>query len=205
MTSNAACATPVRTYTSVPMSVIAPVAPAINITADPGINVGKGQSVTFTATVTNSVSGLTYQWLLNNVAIVGETHANFTSSSITDKDLVSCEVTSSGICVVSATAAGMQMDVSSEGVTSPQPSPKEREMVSVFPNPAHDEVIIEHAEGGEVSIYDLPGQVILAFDKLRIRSVREVLNVSHLIPGIYIVQVIKRNGVVKNVRLVIAQ
>ncbi len=188
MTSNAACATPVRTYTSVPMSVVAPVAPAITITADPGINIGKGQSVTFMATVTNGVPALTYQWLVNNVAMAGETHATFTSSSLADSDVVSCEVTSNGICVVSATAAGMQMDVSSEGVTSPRPSPKEREMVSVFPNPNEGvfwvNLLSDNNEPASIIITNIVGEKIKGINTLTNTPVPIKLDVA---AGVYLI------------------
>jgi len=61
----------------------------------------------------------------------------------------------------------------------------------IYPNPAGNELTIEGAEGSEVSIYNTIGQ---SFYKLRMVKKKEVINVSSLVPGMYIIQIVGVSG-----------
>ncbi len=80
----------------VTMTVQNPVLPTVAVSANPGTNLSVGQSVTFTVTSTNSGPAPTYQWVINSTPVVGATNPTFTTSTLANKDSVSCEVT--GIC-----------------------------------------------------------------------------------------------------------
>ncbi len=77
------------------------------------------------------------------------------------------------------------------GIASPQPSPQvEREVLSLFPNPVHDELTIEGAEGSEVKIFNLLGQEVNSFGNLRMIKEKETINISTLPNGVYMVQMV---------------
>jgi len=78
------------------MQVQDPVIPTVAVVANPGANVASQESVTFTATVTHGGPALSYQWVVNSTMIHGATTATYTTTSLSDKDSVSCEVT--GVC-----------------------------------------------------------------------------------------------------------
>lgn len=80
----------------------------------------------------------------------------------------------------------MVYDSTQHYVASPQPSPKKREL-SVYPNPANDELILEGVNGSEVSIYNVVG--IKVYSEKRIVN-RAVINISSLIPAMYIIEVV---------------
>ncbi|HFB99655.1 MAG TPA: hypothetical protein ENJ53_02510, partial [Phaeodactylibacter sp.] len=56
-----------------------------------------GEPVTFTANVGSTPSSITYQWMVNNVAILGATDVSFTSV-FNNGDLVNCQITFSESC-----------------------------------------------------------------------------------------------------------
>jgi len=196
MTSNATCVAPATIYTIVPMSVVTPIAPDVTITAYPATGIAKGQIVTFIAAVANGMVASSYQWLLNNIPVAGETNATYTTSSLINNDVVGCEVSSNGICTTNATTS-IRMNISDEGVIAPGSSPEQ--ILSVLPNPAHGELIITGAEGCDLKIYNLVGQQVYTTANI---SDKEVLNINNLIPGVYILQGMQKNGVVQNIRFV---
>jgi Secretion system C-terminal sorting domain len=57
----------------------------------------------------------------------------------------------------------------------------------IYPNPAGNELTIEGAEGSEVSIFNTMGT---SFDKVRVIKKKEVINVSSLVPGMYIIHIV---------------
>ena len=70
--------------------------------------------------------------------------------------------------------------------------------VTVFPNPASTELIIEHANGSEVVVYDVVGREV---KRVHISQEREVMDVSGLVSGVYVVT-ISKDGEKRNVRVV---
>ena len=65
-----------------------------------GNNVCAGTSITFTASVTNGGSSPTYQWKKNGSDIVGKTDVTYTTTTLANGDVITCEVTSSELCAV---------------------------------------------------------------------------------------------------------
>jgi hypothetical protein len=70
--------------------------------------------------------------------------------------------------------------------------------VTVFPNPASNELTIEHASGAEVVVYDVVGREML---HMRCQNERDVVDISTLTNGVYIFQ-INKTGEKRNVRVV---
>ncbi len=69
-------------------------APSVSISAS-NTTICMGTTVNFTATGVDGGSTPTYQWMLNNAPIAGETNSTYSSSTLDDVDVVSCEMTSS--------------------------------------------------------------------------------------------------------------
>ena len=61
------------------------------------------------------------------------------------------------------------------------------EHLQIYPNPAKDNFTIEGAMGCVVRIYNMVGQ---SFDKLRMTSNKEIIDISDLSKGVYIVEVL---------------
>ncbi|MDX5326198.1 MAG: PKD domain-containing protein, partial [Bacteroidota bacterium] len=113
LTSNATCASPVTaTSQGITISVGSPVTPGVSILASSN-SICAGQSVTFTATPSNGGSNPSYQWKVNG-GNVGTNSASYSSSSLSNGDVVSVVMTSSESCVTSSTAGSnsISMNVS---------------------------------------------------------------------------------------------
>ena len=123
--SNATCATgsPV-TSNPVTMVVNNSLAAAVSIAANPAGAICSGTNVTFTATPTNGGSSPVYQWQVNGV-IVG-TSATYSSSSLSNNNLVKCIMTSNADCTTGSPATSntitMSVSISPVPLITPQTS-----------------------------------------------------------------------------------
>ena len=98
MTSNLACASPTTaTSNAITMVVNANVTASVAITANPGVTICSGTSVTFTATPTNGGTTPTYQWKLNGVN-VGTGGTTYTNAALANGNIVTCVMTTSLAC-----------------------------------------------------------------------------------------------------------
>ncbi|MDH4471717.1 MAG: T9SS type A sorting domain-containing protein [Fluviicola sp.] len=101
LTSNAPCASVASaTSNSLTFTVNPVVVPAVSITSSAGSTICSGTSVTFTATPVNGGSP-SYQWYVNGNPV--GTNATYTTSSLTNGAVVTCELTSSTVCATPAT------------------------------------------------------------------------------------------------------
>lgn len=114
MTSTASCASPATaTSNAITMTVNPSVAPTVSIAITSGTNpTCAGTSVTFTATITNGGSTPVYQWKKNGVN-VGTNSATYTSTTLANSDVITCQLTSNATCAVPAsiTSSGITMTV----------------------------------------------------------------------------------------------
>jgi hypothetical protein len=76
--------------------------PVISVAATPGLIVSPGELLTLTATVTGAGPTPVYKWDVNGVVVVGATTNVFTSATLADYDSVTCTVTGSGVCNITA-------------------------------------------------------------------------------------------------------
>jgi hypothetical protein len=97
------------TTSGITFQVTTSAVPSVTIAAI-GNNGCSGQLISFNATPVNQGSTPTYIWKVNGVAIPGNNSVNFTSTTLNNGDIVTCEMTSSLSCV-------SQQTVSSNAVT----------------------------------------------------------------------------------------
>lgn len=106
MTSSLTCITgsPVNSN-AITISVASAVTPVVAIVLSSGTNpMCAGESVEFTASPTNGGTTPSYQWQVDG-ANVGTDNETYTSSSLTDAQVIACIMTSSSGCASPATAS----------------------------------------------------------------------------------------------------
>ena len=114
LTSNLACVSPATaTSTGISMTVNSSSVPSVSVSAS-STSICTGTSITFTATPTNGGTTPSYQWQVNGTN-VGTNSSTFTSSTITNGQIVTCVMTSNLACVIplTATSGGITITVSS--------------------------------------------------------------------------------------------
>lgn len=123
MTSNAVCtSSTTATSNSVTMTVTTSVTPSIATTITSGSNpTCSGTAVTFTATPTNGGSNPSYQWQVNGIN-VGTNTTTFTSSTLTNSQVVTCILTSNSACATTTTATSPGITMSITGSVVPSVS-----------------------------------------------------------------------------------
>jgi hypothetical protein len=103
MTSNDPCATTTSaTSNTITTTVNSTVAASVSITAS-ATNIATGTNVTFTATPTNGGASPSYQWKVNG-SNVGTNSATYSSTTLTNGAVVTCEMTSNAVCATPAVA-----------------------------------------------------------------------------------------------------
>lgn len=120
VTSNSPCiADPVAVSNSIPATFTTAVTPAISIVSSAAGAICPGSTVLFTASATNGGSDPFYQWKINDLS-VGSNSATFNTSTLSDGDIVSCELTNAQACNVNPTV--QSNDIAIEMVSAPVPS-----------------------------------------------------------------------------------
>ena len=111
MTSNATCATGSPATSNIIAMIVNPNVPAsISIAASPAGAICTGTSVTFTASPVNGGSSPTYQWRVNGTGV--GTGASYTSTTLTNGDVVSCVMTSNASCATGSPATSNSVTMS---------------------------------------------------------------------------------------------
>lgn len=128
MTTSELCVSKAKdTSNTINMTVNPNLTPAVSITANPGNTVCAGTSVTFTATPVNGGSLPAYQWRVNGFN-AGTNSNTFTTSGLSNGDVVTCVLTSSEVCVTSGTAISNGITMTVNPIITPSVS------VAVSPN-----------------------------------------------------------------------
>lgn len=98
MTTSAPCPTSTTaTSNGITMTVHPLLTPTINITSATGDSVCNTRTATFTANITNGGSAPVYQWKVNGNN-VGTNTNTYATNTLTNGDVVSCELTSNALC-----------------------------------------------------------------------------------------------------------
>ena len=99
-------------------SVTALATPTITITSD-FANICAGEAIDFTANTTGEGSNPTYQWLVDGTN-VGTNTSTFSTSNLTDAQVVTCLVTSSSTCVTTPNATSNEIVINISAPVTPQ-------------------------------------------------------------------------------------
>ncbi|MBK6345153.1 MAG: VCBS repeat-containing protein [Bacteroidales bacterium] len=113
MSSSITCLTiPTATSNPVTVFVTSNVTPSVTISASQ-TTLCAGSQVTFTAYAVNGGSNPEYQWRLNGNPVYGATSVTYTTSSLINNDVVSCQITSNAPCLTTpnAISSGITMTV----------------------------------------------------------------------------------------------
>lgn len=171
------------------LSVLAPQAPIVNIVADPGTIVAKGQTVTFTANAANTYQSA-YQWFVNGVAVHNATSATYTTANVEDNDTIACRITNVTPCGEYAATGKVRMRVNEVSVQTVRAAMD----VRVMPNPTRGNLTITGSMATtankqlHVEVTNMLGQVVYsAATEVRNGRVEATLNLSdELANGMYL-------------------
>ncbi|MHC0446627.1 glycine-rich domain-containing protein [Flavobacterium sp. 3-218] len=120
MTSNATCATgSPATSNQITMTVNPNLPASVTIATSPSNVICSGASVTFTATPTNGGTAPSYQWYNGSTAITNETNSTYTSTGLSNADVITVRMTSNATCATGspATSNGITMVVNPKPTT----------------------------------------------------------------------------------------
>lgn len=161
MTSNATCRTADSDNSNlIAMSVIAELHPLVSVSASPGAVINSGTTVTFTAIATGAGIAPKYQWYRNNSSISGATQMTFTTSSLDDRDSISCTVTGTTECATYTGSGAKTMTV-----ISPNGFVEKNAVdatLLVMPNPNNGTFVLKAAglSAAQISIADALGRQV---------------------------------------------
>lgn len=118
LTTSLACAVPAMVSSnSVIMAISSTVVPGVSIAITGGSNpTTTGDPVVFTATAVNGGSSPAFQWLING-SVTGITGPVFTTSTLNNGAVVTCQLTSSLSCAIPTTALSNSIAMTVVGVT----------------------------------------------------------------------------------------
>lgn len=92
--------------------------PSISIAANPGNTICAGTSVTFTATPVNGGTAPSFQWKVNGVN-VGTNSNTFTSTTLTNGNIVTCVLTSNAVCASPASVTSNALTMTVNALVTP--------------------------------------------------------------------------------------
>lgn len=122
----------------VPMTVQLPVIPTVTINVSPSLTIATGQLCTFTAATTNAGPAPTFQWYINGTEVPGATNAFYSTTTLTNGNVITCKVYSSGICSGVENYDAVVMTVLTPSGINQQAIPT----ITVQPNPSAGSFIV---------------------------------------------------------------
>ncbi len=173
MTTNYACSlAPSSTSPHITMEVDVPVTPVVTLSANPGTDIGYGETASITAHLSNTVPFPVYKWYVNGLIVPSATTPILISSNFLDGDIVTCAVVSGGGCPGLTGSASLTLHVINVGV---KPVTLTGSDIRLLPNPNKGVFTIKgtlgtvSAEEVSFEITDMLGQVIYK-DKVSTRN-----------------------------------
>ena len=183
---------------SVNMDVASALAPTLVVTANPGTHIASGEATTFTATITNGVTPVSYQWYVNSGSVFGATLPFYTNNNFADLDSVYCVASTTGVCAGVTGSAGIRMYVSNVGVQQVNNNGSD---VQLIPNPNKGTFILKGTLGTTVDeevtieITNMLGQNIYN-NKANVHngSINEKIQLGNIANGMYLLNLHTENG-----------
>lgn len=159
-----------------------------------------GALVTFAAIATNGGPFPTYQWYINSVAVPGATNSTFTTTSLTNGQMVHCKVNSSLVCVDPPISLSNGIKMTITGGTSSVSNTTGAEALIVSPNPTRGTFSVsggnfDISETVHISVINMLGQKIYDGSSQCIANSLNA-NISlpnDVAPGIYLVNIVSAN------------
>lgn len=155
--SGSACNTSINSI-SIPITVLPYLEPKVEISVTPDTNVWSGVMVTFTANHTDAGSKPGFQWKINNKNVIGAISNTWGATTLNDKDVIGCYVTSNYLCPlpksVESNTLTIHVATSIENINNV-------EEVKIYPNPAKDRLYILCKNPKDIGykIVDITGRI----------------------------------------------
>jgi len=190
MTSNATCiANAVDTSNYVVVTILPITPPTVTISAYPTSVTTPGQTITFTATVTNGGSAPTYQWYKNGTLIPGATSNPYATNNVNNGDVMSCTVVSNAQCVSPNTASGSSARLGVEIAEGAS-------IASMYPNPNNGNFTVTADFNGAqpkeatIEVLNVVGQIVYTETVQMVNgSLKESVKLNSDLPnGMYILK-----------------
>ena len=166
-------------------------------------------AVSFTDTGSHTI-GFTYTGTTSCTDSIRWNFGDGSTSTLTDPVHTYSTAGTYSVCATVYTYCGSNSACSTVSVVT-EASPPSTSLRAglepmVYPNPAGDVLHIDNAAGSEVRVFDIMGIEVLQFggahcDKCLMKG-KEVIDISYLPEGVYIVQIVRGNGERKCVRVV---
>lgn len=167
----------------IPLVILDYKVPSVSITASPGNDAWENLLITFTANTTDAGTNPLYQWKLNGKDVIGATGKEWGTTTLTNGDEVTCEVTSKYVCPqpVTAISNGIKMNVRLSVDEFKESTP-----LNIYPNPVTDILYVTPVKDDTYTITDITGRVI----KQGVVSQNHGrIQVYELTPGIYFLNI----------------
>lgn len=178
------------TMTTVPSASL----PVVSIAASPGTSVAPGTMVTLMASYTSGTSTVNYQWHVNGVAVPGATSDVYSSDTFVNGDIVTCKVINTDPCQNFTLKSIVINTTGTSGVSNINAGTN----VAVMPNPSNGIITVIGAiesASAIIKVTNLMGQTVHTQNAQATNgSIQEILNLSYLSAGMYILNVNTANG-----------
>ncbi|MCW3123918.1 MAG: C-terminal target protein [Flavipsychrobacter sp.] len=166
--------------------------PSISLTGI--VTPSAGTTVTVTATVAGAGSSYLVHWMNKGVEFAATTTPSVTYTKAAGIDTITARVVSTATygCYDSTTSAPHIVKVPTVGVTSPQPSPKEREVLRIYPNPVTNVINIGGLQSDmHYRLLNMVGSVVM---EGIVDNGRSVVNVKNVANGVYMLDLTDDEG-----------
>ena len=155
---------PVIPSNNINMNVPPMYIPVVMVTASPNNRVSFGDTVTFTASVSFSGMSYTYQWQVNGFAVSGATTNTYTTSTVNNRDIISCDVTGFNVCGTTIGAGQIEIiDTVATGISNLQVGMSD---IKLIPNPNKGTFSVKGTTGSPadetatITITNMVGEVV---------------------------------------------
>jgi hypothetical protein len=172
--------------------------PTVTVTQSMATGVAAGQPETFTANVMGAGAAPTYQWSVNSLPVYGATNQTYTTSTLSDMDIVSCQVWTGGGCAGLTGSGAVTVHVINVGVKQIASASSD---IKLIPNPNKGIFTVKGTLGTNtdeeisVEITDMIGQVVYTGRILAHNGeVNERIQLNSVANGMYIMNLHSGNG-----------